>query len=572
MLPLPASDVPAALTNLRREVAEASFVLPASMADTGQRVRKDILQQLDDYIIPRYASLDAPLVAVVGGSTGSGKSTLVNSLVGRVVSKASAVRPTTRRPVLVHARGERSYFEGDRILPSLRRVVGDDVPDTSVTPGAPITEIALVEAETLPCGLAVIDSPDIDSVAVENRELATQLLAGADLWIFVTTAARYADAIPWEILGEAVARNIVVAVILNRVPDGVEQEIRPDLVRRLRERGLGSAPLFVIGEHLDDGRIPQSVLEPLRGWISGLTSDAAARTSVARQSVAGAVDALLAKEKVLHLALSEQESGVRVLNEAVDEARAQAVETIVASLDNGALLRGEVMDRWQEIAGTGEWMKKLESGVASLRDRVARWFGGRASVSPEGATDAIEDSLHSLFVAEGEHAERVLARAWDAQGLPLPVEQGSRDAVMSEEASLAVRDWQRSIFRMVEDEGRSKRSLARVLSFGVNALGVALMVVIFASTAGLTGGEVAVAGGTAVVAQRVLEAVFGDEAVRSMAKRARLDLRERARSFVDGQMEPFVRAADELRAVEGMTTKVAAAFAGVASARAREVA
>ena len=42
-----------------------------------------------------------------------------------------------------------------------------------------------------------MDAPDVDSVVEDNRDLAATLLAGADLWIFVTTAARYADAVPW---------------------------------------------------------------------------------------------------------------------------------------------------------------------------------------------------------------------------------------------------------------------------------------------------------------------------------------------------------------------------------------
>ena len=46
----------------------------------------------------------------------------------------------------------------------------------------------------------LLDSPDIDSVLAENRALANQLLAAADAWLFVTTAARYADAVPWEFL------------------------------------------------------------------------------------------------------------------------------------------------------------------------------------------------------------------------------------------------------------------------------------------------------------------------------------------------------------------------------------
>jgi hypothetical protein len=84
------------------------------------------------------------------------------------------------------------------------------------------------------------------------------------------------------------------------------------------------------------------------------------------------------------------------------------------------------------------------------------------------------------------------------------------------------------------------------------------MVAVFAQTGGLTGGEIAVAGGTTALGQRVLEAVFGDAAVRSLAARAREDLEARADSLLLYEQERFdVRvagaapargAADELRA------------------------
>ena len=50
------------------------------------------------------------------------------------------------------------------------------------------------------------------------------------------------------------------------------------------------------------------------------------------------------------------------------------------------------------------------------------------------------------------------------------------------------------------------------------------MIVVFSMTAGLTGLEIGVAGGTAVVGQRLLEAVFGEDAVRRLAQTAREDL------------------------------------------------
>nr|MBA2465801.1 ABC transporter [Nocardioidaceae bacterium] len=94
-------------------------------------------------------------------------------------------------------------------------------------------------------------------------------------------------------------------------------------------------------------------------------------------------------------------------------------------------------------------------------------------------------------------------------------------------AERTVRDWQRDVFDLVREEGADKRSTARFLAFGVNGLSVALMVVVFAHTAGVTGTEAGIAGGSAVVGQKLLEAVFGDQAVRRLAARARKDLRAR---------------------------------------------
>ena len=64
------------------------------------------------------------MLAVVGGSTGAGKSTLVNSLVGDDVSRTGVLRPTTRSPVLVHHPDAAHWFADDRILPTMARVSG----------------------------------------------------------------------------------------------------------------------------------------------------------------------------------------------------------------------------------------------------------------------------------------------------------------------------------------------------------------------------------------------------------------------------------------------------------------
>ena len=96
---------------------------------------------------------------------------------------------------------------------------------------------------------------------------------------------------------------------------------------------------------------------------------------------------------------------------------------------------------------------------------------------------------------------------------------------------------------LIRTEGQGKRTQARWLSFGINGLGAALMIVVFSMTAGLTGLEVGVAGGTAVVGQRLLEAVFGEDAVRRMAEKAREDLHARCQRLLQEEQQQVPRPA-----------------------------
>jgi hypothetical protein len=102
------------------------------------------------------------------------------------------------------------------------------------------------------------------------------------------------------------------------------------------------------------------------------------------------------------------------------------------------------------------------------------------------------------------------------------------------------------VLDMVRSEGADKRTTARFLAYGVNGLSVALMVVVFASTAGITGAEVGIAGGSAVIGQKLLEAVFGDQAVRRLAESARLDLNQRVVALLDEEKRRFVALLDTL--------------------------
>jgi hypothetical protein len=93
---------------------------------------------------------------------------------------------------------------------------------------------------------------------------------------------------------------------------------------------------------------------------------------------------------------------------------------------------------------------------------------------------------------------------------------------------------------LIRTQGQEKRTQARWLSFGVNGLGAALMVVVFSMTAGLTGLEIGIAGGTAVVGQKLLEAVFGEDAVRRLAQQARADLQTSCQRLLEEERDRFL--------------------------------
>src|ERR687895_1258003 len=121
------ADLPAALGRLRDDLDAVRLDLAVPGAEEARRARDELVAQVDDYLLPRLAQMDAPALIVVGGSTGAGKSTLLNSLVGSVVSPAGVLRPTTRAPVLVFHPADVRWFEGDRILPGLARGTAGDV-------------------------------------------------------------------------------------------------------------------------------------------------------------------------------------------------------------------------------------------------------------------------------------------------------------------------------------------------------------------------------------------------------------------------------------------------------------
>lgn len=555
------------LESLREALAQVRIPLPVAGADAARSAAGNFTNQLDDYILPRLRDADAPLLAVVGGSTGSGKSTLVNRLVGTPVTTPGVLRPTTRHPVLAHNPADTEWFSSDHILPRLPRITGGN----AMAGVDDVFGLRLVAVDTVPAGMGLLDAPDLDSVSQTNREMAGMLMAAADLWFFVTTASRYADAVPWAALRAAVDRNAAVVIVLNRVPPEALAEVTAHVRQMLAAERLGTAPLFVIPEStLVDGMLPADRTAEMQDWLNNLVDDAAMRAAVARRTVDGAVGHLVADMPVITEAVEQQMATANRLRASVDDAYGAAVAKLEAAASDGSLMRGEVLARWQEFVGTGQMLKKLEEGVGRLRDRLTAAVRGEPA-PPERVAEAIESGLAMLLVDAANDASRQADQAWRADPAGRALLGGAdlarASADLPERAAALVRAWQDDLLEMIRSEGADKRQTARVMAYGVNGVSLALMVAVFSATGGLTGAEVGIAGGATVLAQKLLEAVFGEDGVRRMSKAAMDKLTVRVEALMDEEKGRFLSRLDSLDLDPELPGRLQAATLQVQQAR-----
>ncbi|MFD5396422.1 ATP-binding protein [Streptomyces sp. NPDC127097] len=543
-----------ALSVLRDRVDAARFPLPLRGAVRARRNRAELLAQLDDYVIPRLRSPQAPLLAVIGGSTGAGKSTLVNSLVGRRVSEAGVLRPTTRTPVLVCHPDDLHWFAGPRVLPQLARVWVPEQDDggegsyaagggrgTGSGPGARMAHgscaghaphgghrephgghgpgagpedrcgvhgvvgvggagaerkaselyveeeaagaaeghgygaavggsaagggfgaygggggsgvglgrdgggaeagMLTVRIETdpaLPSGLALLDAPDIDSLVARNRELAAELICAADVWVLVTTAARYADAVPWHLLRTAKEYDVTLVTVLDRVPHQIATDISGRYAELLQRAGLGHVPRFTIPELPESagggsGLLPATAVAALRSWLERHAQDPVARAAAAERTAAGVIASLRSRLPALAGAAAAQHAAALRLAGRVEEAYERAAERVRQEVAAGEVLSGDARAHWRD------------HGLDGRSDELL---------------DALTDGLTSLLTCAVDEADERAAEAWrrDPAAAEVSLTAAAGASGAGGRLGVIVRRWRRCLEELAEEETREARA------------------------------------------------------------------------------------------------------------------
>ncbi|GLW10803.1 ABC transporter [Microtetraspora sp. NBRC 13810] len=523
-----------ALAALRESVTDLRFGLDGPGAEEAGKARAEILAQLDDYVIPRVRMSTAPALIVIAGSTGAGKSTLVNSLAGEKVSVTGVRRPTTATPVLACHPDDSGWFVQDGLLGGLRRVESQE--------GAGPDSLVLSTSDLLPPGVALLDSPDIDSVVESHHEIAYRMLDAADMWIFVTTAARYADAPAWRLLRMAKERGARMAIVLSRVPPRSREMVVKHFTRMLTDYGLGGVDRFVIDEcAARDGRLPDNQIAGLRMWLTELSVDDERRAKAVQATLTGVLDSFRTRVPALARHLEAQVALRAELRADVETAYTAALAEIDEVTRNGSLMRGEVFARWQDFAGSGDITRTLH-----LR-RPARLGGKSSRQAPDrqrALKSALRSGLESMIVSAAQRAAEEVVERWVRRGRPgdaLAETPGLGDISdeMVRRTGRTIGSWQDYLAELMRKEGVAKRSVAKVVSYDEESLAL-----IF--TVGLLGygTHEASDGGRVPMPQRLLRALLGAESLRSISVKARNDLRARIGTVFDEETMRYVQVLD----------------------------
>ena len=541
-------------------LADRRFSFPTANPAAEARTRQ-LHDHLEGFVLPRLADLDAPLLVLLLGPTGAGKSSLLNTIAGAEVSKAGVLRPTTKDAVLYT-----SESDSNRILASGRLAA------------IAKERLRLAAVPATADGVAVIDAPDIDSVERDNRELADVLVEISDLCVFVTTATRYADLVPWEVLHRVRERGLPLVVVLNRVPADEEDRraVVADAKRLLSETDTPDKKQPVELIAIDEGDVDPRVnglarekARPLLERIARLAAEADERRDVATRALAGSLRGLAPLAHSIADDLEHEAIDADALRRIAATTYAEELASLARAMQAGLMLREEVLRRWNDFVGADQVARFISSGIGRLRAILITAFRGTPAAPVTVVEAEMTTTLEALALRHATDAARRTSIAWSERSEAAALVAANHALWSASEGfGSAVREglgaWMGAIVDDVRAHAGRKRAVAQVAALGVNAVAVAVMLGVFAYTAGLTGAEVGIAAGTAFLNQKLLEAIFGEGAMGELISKARARLLTLLTSLFEDERARFEALAPAPGPMRELAAELRAAVAGIA--------
>lgn len=247
-----------ALRNFRQSLAADPPLEETVFRGAGQWI--DLLTYK---LVPQLAGEGCLIIAVSGG-TNTGKSTVFNLLLGESLSPVRATAAATARPLLAASpRRIDECLEG-RLVPEFvpqRLSRGDDV----IGDTAPPETLFVAPSKGLPDRLALLDTPDVDSIEKIHWEVADHIRAAGDVVVAVLTGEKYRDERVVAFFQEARQSGRVVVPVMNKAnPKDGFAIAREQLAQFCADTGL-DGPSFVIPHDFALAETPNHTIAALDG-------------------------------------------------------------------------------------------------------------------------------------------------------------------------------------------------------------------------------------------------------------------------------------------------------------------
>ncbi len=396
------------LTERAERLRSALDVGGDQLDPAGVEQARGVVQRVQE----RWALKGGRTVVALAGSTGSGKSSLFNALVGEDVSAISPTRPTT-------AEASAAVW-GDEPAGELLDWLGISRRHQVLTTGES------VELD----GLVLVDLPDVDSRELQHRVEADRILERADVFVWVADPQKYADArLHDDYLRPLRHHDTVMLVVLNqadRIREAVDvQTVRDDLRRLVRTDGAGDHEVIVTSARTGLG------LDELRGRIASVVG---ARNAAEERLVA---DLRASAERVAH-GVGEQ---TPELTEAADARlhdalrQASGVPVVLDAVQRDYVRQARVRAGWPFT----RWLGALRPSPLR-RLRLGDDSPGPAGIAPSDVRAVLgRSSLPSPTPAARANVQLAARQVAEESGAELPVrwQEALLEAASPSEANLA---------------------------------------------------------------------------------------------------------------------------------------
>ena len=359
------------LDTLADDLESTRIRVPNRRDHDSDAARRSLLADIRRYFAARLNAPGAPIVLAIIGPSGVGVSSIVNALASEPVSPTGVLRPTTRAPMIWAPHGARGRWWDE-----VKRRFG--VEDAS--------QVVLGRADTEELEWILVDVP-----AALGPNETLDLAACADLCVFVSTPARYADAEAAALAIGLFERGVPTWFVLNKLPEdpALRFEMTEAYAGLLHSWSLLDRPapeLLETASLTEDGTVDPADLDKLRATLDALADDGD-RRQILEDAVAARLAAVSVRTEEVAESIEDDRDSMRELAAAAAGAYAIESERISTDLERGALADLSNHSSWLEAAVDLSGILTRRAGLAAQK-AIEAWDAtatGRAVLATAAA-------------------------------------------------------------------------------------------------------------------------------------------------------------------------------------------